>query len=156
MSLYSFSPLPLPAAPPAAPGSDFQNLAAAELGGFDGADASVSSGLAAASSFLGDGSTDLAGLGNDIVSAALSLADLINEAASDDLTSYVLAAVDQDSALDSMAGDIDSDLANVLPGVGNWLLQWFFAYLDQLAFNMESWVEYYVQWALQGNLIGFM
>ena len=91
----------------------------------DGADAGLVGQIAAANLFVTSGLADLAGLGQDLSAAALSLQDLLNESAADNLAPFLLAAAEQDNALASMANDVNTDLGGVLSGLADTLFNWF-------------------------------
>lgn len=138
MALYAFTPIDLPPAPPAAPGTDFQALASAELAPLDGFDTALASGLADAGQSVSDGLLALAALGDDITAAALSLASMISEAEADDLTAFLLAAADQDSALESLAGDVVGGISVLPPNLLNSI---FNTLIDSIMSTTLSMVE---------------
>lgn len=115
--MYAFIPLDLLPPPPTAPGTDFQDLAAASLGDADAADAALIASLAAASTSLVDDLADIADIGNLIVDAGTSLDAMIADAASDDLLAYLTAAADQDTELESLGADIGSAALSLLPNL---------------------------------------
>jgi len=113
MPLYSFPPIDLPAPPPTAPGTDFQDFTTSQLQGVDDNDASVSAGLSLASGYMTGDMAAADDLVSGIDSAAAELAAILSDADSEDLTPYVLAAAATDQGIGSVLSDVASGLGNV-------------------------------------------
>ena len=123
MPMYAFTPIDLLPPPPTAPGTDFQDLAAASLGDADAADAALITSFAAASTNLVSDLADLADIGSLIVSAGVELDALIAEDTADDLLTAIAAAAAQDQALASVGADVAGAALSLTPNLLAALLQ---------------------------------
>ena len=138
MPLYAFTPIDLPAPPPAAPGTDFADFAAANLPDPDPADALVSSLLSGAQGGLNDALLDMTYLTSDINSAVSALWDIINETESEDYSQAILYALYADAEFATLDDSAGADLTNFFPSLAYLLDSWIGGF-------MQDWVQTAIQ-----------
>lgn len=141
MPLYAFDPIPLSPAPPATPGTAFQDLAASELAGTDSGDAIVTAGLADMASWWQPHLDDLTYIGVLFQNGWNELAGILSDSELDDLTPFVLAAVQTDSGLDSVAGDVLDGISLLPPSLLSSLLSTVFNFVDSDISNLAQQLE---------------
>ena len=106
-----WAPLPDPPGPDPATATQFQQLAAEELGGIEPGCDQAGAGLAVTAAALTDAESAADQLGLDLAEGAVELAGMTAEAGADTLELELTQAAEQDAALESAA----TDAAGALP-----------------------------------------
>ena len=117
MAMYLFNPISLPAPPPAAPGTDFADFATTQLASVDTNDSALIDAIASMTGFLQPSLDDLSSIGVLFTDAWTALDALLADADADDLTSYILAAIQTDDGLDSLSSSVINGISALPPDI---------------------------------------